>query len=475
MRERLIPGERSISEVLTDIVRNIQDIIRFEIHLAEAEVRERLRGARASGSHPHRPSCGRVQRVLPAARAFTVLSRVMVAWAAGLCIGSRSRSSRSCAAAGVRRLRTVQPAPLALASVENVEWAKPGPDRNAYRNQARRFALESQELEDKVKSVTDWRQQFRSNPGLMLARLRRRDAARGVRGRARPRAHPVNADRPALRPAPLDDRKAQIRHVWDEIQGALIGVATSRIANTLVDVVPGFGRISARDGRHGGAEALRMATACRVKATTAARRYEADVGNFPLGTLSAPHASCATERGRGARACGRRSGGRKRAKPPTSRGATLQDGETSRRQLNTGSRPRRPSVNRAILCLRARPGLCRRRQGILRTTCVRVAGFHVAHGFGNLGERILPVDDRSRFPACMSLQACADPGIERGEEWLETLRNKGVSSSALMGVIRGPMNGPVLGPPMITTMPWGVSTWRYCNSEWLPTVSRIRS
>ena len=35
MRERLIPGERSVSEVLTDIVRNIQDIIRFDSDLAE--------------------------------------------------------------------------------------------------------------------------------------------------------------------------------------------------------------------------------------------------------------------------------------------------------------------------------------------------------------------------------------------------------------------------------------------------------
>ena len=127
MRQRLIPGERSVSEVLTDIVRNIQDIIRFEIHLAEAEVREQLRGARASGFLILTGLvAGAFSVYFLLLALFTVLSRVMVAWAAGLCIAiPLAVIALVCGSRGARRLRRVQPVPKALASVkENVEWAK---------------------------------------------------------------------------------------------------------------------------------------------------------------------------------------------------------------------------------------------------------------------------------------------------------------------------------------------------------------
>jgi hypothetical protein len=44
------------------------------------------------------------------------------------------------------------------------------PDQIETQIETKRGDLRSnlEELEDKVKSVTDWRQQFRSNPGLML-------------------------------------------------------------------------------------------------------------------------------------------------------------------------------------------------------------------------------------------------------------------------------------------------------------------
>jgi hypothetical protein len=95
--------------------------------------------------------------------------------------------------------------------------------------------------------------------------------------------HGVNAEPARARQAHrFDDRKAQIRHVWDEIQGALIGVAASRIANTLADVVPGFrshfgaGRpdMAARGGASNGNGVQGEGD------YQAARRYEADVGNF---------------------------------------------------------------------------------------------------------------------------------------------------------------------------------------------------
>ena len=157
------------------------------------------------------------------------------------------------------------------------------PDQIETHIESKRGDLRSnlEELEDKVKSVTDWRQQFRSNPGLMLGlAFGGGMLLAGVLRRARPRAHLGVYSEPArARPAHrLDDRKAQIRHVWDEIQGALIGAATSRIANTLVDVVPGFrshfgagrARASASNGNGVQGEGDYQA----------ARRYEADVGNF---------------------------------------------------------------------------------------------------------------------------------------------------------------------------------------------------
>src|SRR4029077_4700093 len=65
-------------------------------------------------------------------------------------------------------------------------------------------------------------------------------------------------------------------------QGALIGVATSRIANTLVDVVPGF-RSHFGAGRPGTAARGGASNGNGVQGEgdyEAARRYEADVGNF---------------------------------------------------------------------------------------------------------------------------------------------------------------------------------------------------
>jgi len=126
VRERLIPGERSIAEVLTDIVRNIQDIIRFEIHLAEAEVREQLRGVRASGILILTGVlAGAFSVYFLLLALFTALSRVMAPWAAGLCISiPLAVIALVCGSMGARHVKG-RPAPKALASVkENVEWAK---------------------------------------------------------------------------------------------------------------------------------------------------------------------------------------------------------------------------------------------------------------------------------------------------------------------------------------------------------------
>jgi hypothetical protein len=127
VRERLVPGERSISAVLTDIVRNIQEIVRGEIRLATSEVREELRSARGSAFLILAGAvAGAFSVLFLLLAAFAALSRVMAAWAAGVCIAiALAVVALACCGMGARRLREVPPAARVLASVkEDVEWAK---------------------------------------------------------------------------------------------------------------------------------------------------------------------------------------------------------------------------------------------------------------------------------------------------------------------------------------------------------------
>jgi Putative Actinobacterial Holin-X, holin superfamily III len=49
VRERRAPYDRSMADVLTDLVCNLQDILRSQIRLAQAEAREELRTYRSAG------------------------------------------------------------------------------------------------------------------------------------------------------------------------------------------------------------------------------------------------------------------------------------------------------------------------------------------------------------------------------------------------------------------------------------------
>jgi hypothetical protein len=127
VRERLIPGERPISAVLTDIVRNTQEIVRGEIRLAASEVREELRSARAAAFLVLAgTAAGAFSVIFLLIAAFSALSRVMAPGAAGVCIAvPLALIALACYGMGARRLRKTQPAVKALASVkENLEWAK---------------------------------------------------------------------------------------------------------------------------------------------------------------------------------------------------------------------------------------------------------------------------------------------------------------------------------------------------------------
>jgi len=99
-----------------------------------------------------------------------------------------------------------------------------------------------QELEQKVKSVTDWRQHFRSNPmtmvgvafggGVLLATMM---GGRKHRRGERSFSTPMSGSH-----AGSEHQKNKALETFDSIKGALIGVAATRFKDFVGEVVPGF-------------------------------------------------------------------------------------------------------------------------------------------------------------------------------------------------------------------------------------------
>jgi hypothetical protein len=100
------------------------------------------------------------------------------------------------------------------------------------------------ELENKVKSVTDWKHHFQNSPmtmigvalggGILLA-----TALGGRKGRRLERSLASYAGNNEPH-AGLDRQKNKAREAWDNIKGALIGVAAARVKDFVGEVVPGF-------------------------------------------------------------------------------------------------------------------------------------------------------------------------------------------------------------------------------------------
>jgi hypothetical protein len=101
-----------------------------------------------------------------------------------------------------------------------------------------------QELEQKVKSVTDWKQHFQTNPmtllgvafggGILLATML---GGRKSSRRERSFARLQSVSEPH---AGTDGQKHKALETWDNIKGALIGVAATRFKDFVGEVVPGF-------------------------------------------------------------------------------------------------------------------------------------------------------------------------------------------------------------------------------------------
>jgi hypothetical protein len=97
------------------------------------------------------------------------------------------------------------------------------------------------ELENKVKSATDWRQQFQNHPGTMVAAAFGGgilvSAMVGRTKRAPPGAVAASA---SSNPRTPSGSKHEVLETWDTIKTALIGVAATKFKGMLGEVVPGF-------------------------------------------------------------------------------------------------------------------------------------------------------------------------------------------------------------------------------------------
>ncbi len=123
-----IEKDRSVSELLQDVVANVQEMIRSEVLLAKTEIREEARRAAKAGQ----------LLVGGLAVAFYalgflllfcvyVLATAIAAWAAALIVGiGLAVIAAVLLRVGIRRIKQVSPAPRkAIESVkENVRWAK---------------------------------------------------------------------------------------------------------------------------------------------------------------------------------------------------------------------------------------------------------------------------------------------------------------------------------------------------------------
>jgi hypothetical protein len=105
-----------------------------------------------------------------------------------------------------------------------------------------RLGSNLQELEDKVDAATDWREQFRSRPFAVLGVACVAGALVGAALQTRPRRPALQPPSQGYRPSPLRriDAEGQLRDLWDNIRGALLGVAAARVQRYIGEAIPGF-------------------------------------------------------------------------------------------------------------------------------------------------------------------------------------------------------------------------------------------
>ena len=123
-----IERERSISDVVQDIIRNIQEMLRSEVRLAKTELREEAVKVKAAGVLI---GGGAVSAIFALffllLMTVYALTRVVPDWAAALIVaGLTAGVAGLMLSAGMKRFRQVDPAPeRTIENIkENVEWVK---------------------------------------------------------------------------------------------------------------------------------------------------------------------------------------------------------------------------------------------------------------------------------------------------------------------------------------------------------------
>ena len=103
-----------------------------------------------------------------------------------------------------------------------------------------RLGSNLRELEDKVDAATDWREHFRERPHLFLgaAFIGGVALASALRSKAAGRAPSAAAFNPRVNGNA--SIQAQALELWDNVQAALVGVASTKIKEYIGELLPGF-------------------------------------------------------------------------------------------------------------------------------------------------------------------------------------------------------------------------------------------
>lgn len=121
-------SDRPFAEVLQDIIRNFQDIVRSEVRLAKAEIGEEAVKAKAAGLMIGAGAVtGHFSILFLLLALFFALSLALPNWAAALIIGTvLALIAGVTINAGLKLFKQVHPAPEHTINSlkENVEWAK---------------------------------------------------------------------------------------------------------------------------------------------------------------------------------------------------------------------------------------------------------------------------------------------------------------------------------------------------------------
>jgi uncharacterized membrane protein YqjE len=120
--------DRSFSDVLQDILHNVQEIVRSEVRLAKTEIREEAEKAKSSAVLLGGGAVAAIFAILFLLLMIVhALSLAMPSWAAALLVGATlAVVATLMLTAAVKRFKQTHPTPERTVETikENVEWAK---------------------------------------------------------------------------------------------------------------------------------------------------------------------------------------------------------------------------------------------------------------------------------------------------------------------------------------------------------------